>query len=110
MLQHETPDDWVLATGETYTVREFAEIAFKKLDLDWNKYVESSEKYFRPNEVNHLLGDPTKAKTILNWEPKTSFESLVEMMIESDLNLAKREQVLLKENLIKPTWEHLFRV
>ena len=106
MLQHETPDDWVLATGETYTVREFAEIAFKKLDLDWNKYVESSEKYFRPNEVNHLLGDPTKAKTILNWEPKTSFESLVEMMIESDLNLAKREQVLLKENLIKPTWEH----
>ena len=106
MLQHETPDDWVLATGETYTVREFAEIAFKKLDLDWNKYVESSEKYFRPNEVDHLLGDPTKAKTILNWEPKTSFESLVEMMIESDLNLAKREQVLLKENLIKPTWEH----
>jgi len=106
MLQHETPDDWVLATGETYTVREFAEIAFKKLDLDWNKYVESSEKYFRPNEVDHLLGDPTKAKTILNWEPKTSFESLVEMMIESDLNLAKREQVLLRENLIKPTWEH----
>jgi len=106
MLQHETPDDWVLATGETYTVREFAEIAFRKLDLDWNKYVESSEKYFRPNEVDHLLGDPTKAKTILNWEPKTSFESLVEMMIESDLNLAKREQVLLKENLIKPTWEH----
>ena len=106
MLQHETPDDWVLATGETYTVREFAEIAFRKLDLDWNKYVESSEKYFRPNEVDHLLGDPTKAKTILNWEPKTSFESLVEMMIESDLNLAKREQVLLRENLIKPTWEH----
>ena len=106
MLQHETPDDWVLATGETYTVREFAEIAFRKLDLDWNKYVESSEKYFRPNEVDYLLGDPTKAKTILNWEPKTSFESLVEMMIESDLNLAKREQVLLRENLIKPTWEH----
>jgi len=96
----------VLATGETYTVREFAEIAFRKLDLDWNKHVESSEKYFRPNEVDYLLGDPTKAKTILNWEPKTSFESLVEMMIESDLNLAKREQVLLRENLIKPTWEH----
>ena len=106
MLQHETPDDWVLATGKTFTVREFAEIAFKKLDLDWNKFVETSEKYIRPNEVDYLLGDPTKAKTILDWQPKTSFESLVEMMVQSDLNLAKREQVLLKENLIKPTWEH----
>lgn len=106
MLQHETPDDWVLATGKTFTVREFAEIAFKKLDLDWDKYVETSEKYIRPNEVDYLLGDPTKAKTILDWQPKTSFESLVEMMVQSDLNLAKREQVLLKENLIKPTWEH----
>jgi GDPmannose 4,6-dehydratase len=106
MLQHETPDDWVLATGKTFTVREFAEIAFKKLDLDWNKFVETSEKYTRPNEVDYLLGDPTKAKTILDWQPKTSFESLVEMMVQSDLNLAKREQVLLKENLIKPTWEH----
>jgi GDPmannose 4,6-dehydratase len=106
MLQHETPDDWVLATGETFTVREFAEIAFRKLDLDWNKYVETSEKYIRPNEVDYLLGDPTKAKNILDWQPKTSFDSLVEMMVQSDLNLAKREQVLLKENLIKPTWEH----
>ena len=106
MLQHETPEDWVLATGKTFTVREFAEIAFKKLDLDWDKYVETSEKYIRPNEVDYLLGDPTKAKTILDWQPKTSFESLVEMMVQSDLNLAKREQVLLKENLIKPTWEH----
>ena len=106
MLQHETPDDWVLATGETFTVREFAELAFRKLDLDWNKYVETSEKYIRPNEVDYLLGDPTKAKNILDWQPKTSFDSLVEMMVQSDLNLAKREQVLLKENLIKPTWEH----
>ncbi|MDA7572526.1 GDP-mannose 4,6-dehydratase [bacterium] len=106
MLQHETPEDWVLATGETFTVREFAEIAFRKLDLDWNKYVETSEKYIRPNEVDYLLGDPTKAKNILDWQPKTSFDSLVEMMVQSDLNLAKREQVLLKENLIKPTWEH----
>ena len=106
MLQHETPDDWVLATGETFTVKEFAETAFKKLDLDWSNFVETSEKYIRPNEVDYLLGDPTKAKTILNWQPTTSFDDLVEMMIQSDLNLAKREQVLLKENLIKPTWEH----
>ncbi len=106
MLQHETPDDWVLATGETFTVKEFAETAFKKLDLDWSNFVETSEKYIRPNEVDYLLGDPTKAKTILNWQPKTSFDDLVDMMIQSDLNLAKREQVLLKENLIKPTWEH----
>ena len=106
MLQHDTPDDWVIATGETYTVRQFLEATFKKLDLNWEEYVQTSDKYLRPNEVEHLLGDPTKAKEELGWEPKTSFDSLVEMMIESDLNLAKREKVLVAEGLLEPTWEN----
>ena len=106
MMQHSKPDDWVLATGKSITVKEFAELAFKKLDLNWEEYVETSERYFRPNEVEFLLGDYSKAKKHLNWEPKTSIDKLVDLMIESDLNLAKQEQVLIKENLLKPTWEH----
>ncbi len=107
MMQHKKPDDWVLATGETYTVRDFLKITFKKLNLNWEDFVEVSERYFRPNEVDYLLGDSSKAKKVLNWSPRTSFEELVDLMIESDLNLAQREQVLLNEGLIKPTWESL---
>ncbi len=107
MMQHKKPDDWVLATGETYTVRDFLKITFKKLNLNWEDFVEVSERYFRPNEVDYLLGDSSKAKKVLNWTPRTSFEELVDLMIESDLNLAQREQVLLNEGLIKPTWESL---
>ena len=107
MMQHKQPDDWVLATGETYTVRDFLKITFKKLNLNWEDFVEVSERYLRPNEVDYLLGDSSKAKKVLNWSPRTSFEELVDLMIESDLNLAQREQVLLNEGLIKPTWESL---
>ena len=106
MMQYDVPEDWVLATGETHTVKEFAEKTFEKLDLNWEDYVEVSEKYFRPNEVDYLLGDPTKASKELSWKPKTSFDELIDMMIESDLILGKREQVLLKEGLIEPTWEN----
>ena len=106
MMQHEKADDWVLATGETYTVKDFLQEAFKKLDLEWEKYIETSERYYRPNEVDFLLGDSSKAKKELGWEPKTSFEELVSMMLESDLNLAKREKILLEEGLIEPTWEN----
>ena len=106
MLQHDSPDDWVLATGETHTVKDFLEKAFSYVNLNWEDHVATSEKYYRPNEVNYLLGDPSKAKKELNWNPEVSFEELVKMMIESDVILAKREYVLLKENLIKPTWEH----
>ena len=106
MMQHDTPKDWVIATGQTQSVKEFAKLAFKHVNLNWEDYVVTSEKYFRPNEVEHLLGDPSKAKNELGWTPKTSFEDLVKMMVDYDLNLAKREQVLLKENLIKPTWEN----
>ena len=106
MMQHNEADDWVLATGEAYTVKQFAQKAFEVLDLDWEKFTSTSEKYERPNEVKHLLGDSSKAKKILGWEPKTSFEDLVKMMVESDLHLAEQEKVLLDQGLLKPTWEN----
>ena len=106
MLQSSSPDDWVVATGETHTVQEFLEIAFSKVDLNWQDYVLTSDKYFRPNEVDYLLGDYSKANELLDWKPKTSFEDLVKLMCESDLELAKKDKVLLDENLITPTWEH----
>tara|TARA_X000000950_G_C13807030_1_gene616018 strand:- start:34 stop:1065 length:1032 start_codon:yes stop_codon:yes gene_type:complete len=106
MMQHNQPDDWVLATGETYKVKDFAKLAFSEVGLDWTEYVDTSEKYFRPNEVDYLLGDYSKAKKELNWTPKTSFKDLVKIMVEHDIELAKKEEILLKNNLIKPTWEN----
>ena len=105
MMQHDKPDDWVLATGETHTVREFAEAAFKEVGLDYQEFVQISEKYFRPNEVNHLLGDYSKAKKSLGWEPKTSFNDLVKMMVEHDIEEAQKRKVLIDNNLLNPTWE-----
>ena len=106
MMQHNKPDDWVLATGKAYSVKDFAEEAFSYVGLNWEDYVETSEKYERPNEVKHLLGDSTKAKDLLGWEPETSFKDLVKMMVDFDLNLAKQEKLLLEQGLIKPTWEN----
>ena len=106
MMQHENADDWVVATGETYTVRQFVQKAFEYANLDWEEYVTTSEKYLRPNEVGYLLGDPSKAKKLLNWKPRLSFDGLVEKMVDHDLNQAKKEATLLKENLINPTWEN----
>jgi GDPmannose 4,6-dehydratase len=91
MMQAEEPDDYVVATGETHSVREFLEEAFGHLGLDWEKHVEIDPRYFRPAEVDLLLGDPTKARTILGWEPKVSFKELVRIMVESDLKMAERE-------------------
>ena len=106
MMSHDKADDWVLATGETHTVKEFLNLAFEYVNLDWDKHVLTSEKYFRPNEVNHLLGDPSKANKILNWNPKVSFNDLVKMMVDHDIELAKKEKVLIENNLLKPTWEY----
>jgi GDPmannose 4,6-dehydratase len=106
MLQHDTPEDWVLATGQTQTVKEFLEITFSSLDLNWEDYVIQSKKYYRPNEVNHLLGDPSKAQNKIGWKLETSFEELVEMMVENDLELAKREKILIDQGLLRPTWEN----
>ena len=106
MMQFDTPEDWVLATGETHKVSEFAELAFKEVGLEWSDYVETSERYLRPNEVDYLLGDPSKAKKKIGWQSTTSFSDLVKMMVESDIELAKQEEILMKNNLIKPTWEN----
>lgn len=105
MMQHEKPDDWVLATGETHTVEEFVTTAFSYVDLDWKNFVKTNKKFYRPNEVNHLLGDPSKAKKILGWEPKVTFKELVEMMVDSDLKLANQEKMLIEEGLLDVTWE-----
>jgi GDPmannose 4,6-dehydratase len=86
MLQEEKPDDFVIATGETHTVKELVEIAFQYVGLDWQDYVVIDPKFIRPAEVDILLGDPTKAKQKLNWQPEVSFKQLVEMMVETDLN------------------------
>ena len=106
MMNYDKPDDWVLATGETHTVKNFLELAFAHFDLNWEKYVTTSDRYLRPNEVNHLLGDSSKATNNLNWEIKTSFKELVKLMVESDLELAQKEKVLFDNGMLKPTWEH----
>jgi GDPmannose 4,6-dehydratase len=94
MLQQDAPDDYVVATGESYSVREFLEAAFGQLGLDWHKHVEIDQKYFRPAEVDYLLGDPSKAREKLGWSPKTSFKELVSMMVRHDHELAKQEKTL----------------
>lgn len=86
MLQQEKADDYVIATGETHSVREFLDEAFGLVGLDWKKYVEIDPRYYRPAEVDLLLGDPTKAKEKLGWKPKTTFKELVKIMLEYDLN------------------------
>jgi len=82
MLQQDKPEDFVIATGEAHTVKEFCEAAFSRVGLDWSKYVRISEKYMRPSEVSYLLGNATKAKRVLGWEPETSFEDLVAKMVD----------------------------
>lgn len=85
MLQQESPDDYVIATGQTHTVREFLDAAFGHLDLDWREHVEIDERYYRPAEVDLLVGDPSKAKRELDWEATTSLEQLVRLMVDADL-------------------------
>lgn len=94
MLQVEKPEDFVISTGETHSVREWIEECFGHLGLDWQKHVETDPRYLRPAEVDLLLGDCTKAKTILKWEPKVKFKELAKMMVEADMRLAERERVL----------------
>jgi GDPmannose 4,6-dehydratase len=95
MVQQDEPDDYVIATGETHSVREFAERVFHKLDLDYKEYVEIDQRYFRPTEVDVLLGDSSKARKQLSWQPRVSFDTLIDMMIEADLELANKEKTLL---------------
>jgi GDPmannose 4,6-dehydratase len=86
MLQQDQPDDYVISTNETHTVREFLDLAFGYANLDWKEFVEFDQRYLRPSEVDLLIGDSTKARTKLNWEPSVTFEQLVSLMVEADLN------------------------
>ncbi len=91
MLQHEQPDDYVVATGESHTVREFVEAAFGYVKLDWEKYVRLDPQYLRPSEVDHLRGDPSKARETLGWAPKVEFAALVRMMVDADIAMVQGE-------------------
>jgi GDPmannose 4,6-dehydratase len=91
MMQHDKPDDFVLATGETYSVRDLLDQAFARVDLDWKKYVEIDPAYFRPAEVDLLLGDASKARKVLGWKPKVGFKELVNMMVDADLELVRQK-------------------
>jgi len=91
MLQQKKADDFVIATGETHSVKEFVEAAFESLGLNWKKYIKQDKKYLRPAEVDILCGNITKAKKVLGWQPKIKFKELVKIMVKSDLELAKKE-------------------
>ena len=91
MLQQDNPDDYVVATNETHSVKEFCQEAFGLIGLDWQKHVKYDERYERPAEVDLLIGNPAKARQKLGWEPKVRFKELVKIMVEHDLELAKRE-------------------
>lgn len=100
MLQQDAPDDYVVATGQAWSVREFLDIAGECLGLDWQEYVEFDPRYHRPTEVDHLLGDATKAMQKLGWSPRTSFPNLVQMMVEADLQVADRTRIqILREDV-----------
>ena len=95
MLQQDSPDDYVVATGESHSVREFLDLAAGVAAVDWKRHVETDPRYFRPTEVDALQGDASKAHTVLGWKPEISFEELVRSMVECDLELARQEQTLL---------------
>jgi len=94
ILQQDKPDDYVIATGESHSVKEFLEEVFDYLDLDWQRYVEIDPRYFRPSEVDYLQGDPSKAKNVLKWEPKVTFKELARMMTDADMKIAEREKII----------------
>jgi len=94
MLQQDEPGDYVVATGESLSIRQFLDLVFQAVDLDWQQYVEVDPRYFRPAEVDHLEGDATKARRVLGWEPKVDVRQLAGMMVANDLKLAERELLL----------------
>ena len=94
MMQLEEPRDFVIGTGKSHKVKDLVEASFSRVDLDWKDFVVVDEHLFRPAEVDHLVANPAKAKSVLGWEPKTDFRSLINLMVDADLDLAKREQRL----------------
>lgn len=96
MMQQDEPDDYVVATGETHSVREFVQRVFERLTLDYKEYTVVDPRYFRPTEVDVLLGDAAKARNKLGWKPKVTFEQLVDIMVDADLEIARQERTLLE--------------
>jgi len=104
MLQQDKPDDYVVATGKMITVREFCQKAFARYSMNYEEYVEVDEKYYRPAEVDQLLGNPTKAKEKLGWEPKTDVYQLIDMMVDHDFELARKERIIeIYDKKLNPT-------
>ena len=101
MLRQDEPDDYVIATGEMHSVREFLELAFDCVKLNWERYVEIDQRYCRPAEVDVLCGDASKARQILGWEPKVGFEDLAAMMVDADWQSAKEEKLLVSNGMRK---------
>ena len=104
MLQQDEPQDFVIATGERYSVREFLDRTFGILDLDYREHIEIDKRYYRPAEVDILQGDATKARKLLGWEPLVTFDELVNMMVTSDLQLATQEKTLVEAGLKEIEW------
>lgn len=104
MLQQDEPDDYVLASGESHSVRDFCAAVFERLDLDWERYVEIDPRFLRPSEIDALRGDASKARRVLGWEPTVGFEDLVVMMVDADLKLAQQERVLIDAGLKPNQW------
>jgi GDPmannose 4,6-dehydratase len=96
MLQHSEPDDFVVSTGESHSVREFLDLAAAYAEVDWPSRVEIDSRYFRPTEVDFLQGDSSKARSLLDWRPTIGFEDLVMSMVQNDLELARQEQTLIR--------------
>jgi GDPmannose 4,6-dehydratase len=96
MLQHNAPADYVVATGESWSVRDFLEEAARHSGVDWQRHVQTDPRYLRPTEVDHLLGDSTKARRELHWTPRVSFNGLVQMMVDHDMELARQEATLIE--------------
>ena len=94
MLQQDQPDDYVIATGECHSVREFLTEVFGYLDLDWSRHVRTDPRYFRPSEVDLLQGDSSKARRLLHWQPRVTFRDLARMMVDADMRIAEREKLL----------------
>jgi GDPmannose 4,6-dehydratase len=103
MLQHDEPDDFVIATGESHTVREFAQLAFARVGLDWEQFVEIDPRYYRPTEVDYLKLDSAKARRVLGWEPRTPFVELVALMVDADVELLADE---LSGRLVRQDRDH----
>ncbi len=102
MLQQDKPDDYVVATGQSHSVKEFVAEVFSYLELDWQKYVEIDQHYFRPTEVDYLQGDASKAKKVLKWEPKVTFKELARIMTDADMKIAENEKIIEDHQKTKP--------